>query len=324
MIQEIIKNIYQIKIPLPGNPLRALNSYLIKGRGRSLLVDTGFNWPECKQAQLEAMAALKVNWSEIDFFITHVHGDHSGLVYALAQPDSRIYCSRIDADLMRASMTDAWWREVNTFFSQHGFPRQKIRNQAANMKDYISGSDLAFEYVEEGDVLAAGGYNLVSIATPGHSPGHLCLYEPHYKFLISGDHILSDITPNITPWLGVDDSLGQYLASLEKVYAMDIGLVLPGHRAIISDHRGRIDEIRIHHDSRLAEILTILANGPMNAYQVASKMHWDLTYTTWAEYPSFQKWFATGEAIAHLEHLTWQSRVRQILQETGLVYRLAP
>lgn len=324
MIQEIVPGIYQIKIPLPGNPLRALNSYLIKGKERSLLVDTGFNWPECKRAQLEAMAALKVDWSEIDFFITHVHGDHSGLVYDLAQSNSRIYCSRIDADLMRASMTDGWWLEVNTFFSRHGFPREKIRNQAENMKDYISGSDLAFEYIEEGDVLAAGGYTLVSIATPGHSPGHLCLYEPQHKFLISGDHILDDITPNITPWLGIDDSLGQYLASLEKVYSMDIELVLPGHRSIISDHRRRIDEIRIHHESRLEEILTILDKGPMNAYQVASKMHWDLTYKTWDEYPSYQKWFATGEAIAHLEHLTRQSRVRQILQETGLVYRLVP
>jgi glyoxylase-like metal-dependent hydrolase (beta-lactamase superfamily II) len=320
MIKEILPGIYQIKIPLPGNPLRALNSYLIKGHNRCLLVDTGFNWPECKQAQLDAMAALEVDWSEVDFFITHVHGDHSGLAYELAQHNAHIYCSRIDADIMRECMTETYWREVNSFFTRHGFPAEKIRNQAAHMTDFISGSELDFQYVKAGDVLAVGSYNLVCVDTPGHSPGHVCLYEPERKILIAGDHILGDITPNITPWTGVEDSLGNYLLSLDEVNAMDIDLVLPGHRAVIADHRVRIAEIRRHHKIRLEEILDILEQGPMTAYQVASLMHWDLSYKTWNEYPSFQQWFAAGEAIAHLEYLDKLKQVRLETKENGLSY----
>lgn len=50
MIKEVMPNIFQLKIPLPGNPLKVLNSYLIKGKERSPLVDNGFNWPELKHS----------------------------------------------------------------------------------------------------------------------------------------------------------------------------------------------------------------------------------------------------------------------------------
>ena len=50
MPNEILPDLYRIKIPLPGNPLRLLNSYVIKGEDRNLLIDTGFKMPECKEA----------------------------------------------------------------------------------------------------------------------------------------------------------------------------------------------------------------------------------------------------------------------------------
>ena len=320
MIKEILPGIFQLKIPLPKNPLRTLNSYLIKGGGKNLLIDTGFNWPECKKALLQGIADLGVDWSEVYFFITHVHGDHSGLVYALAREDSKIFCSKTDAVIMQDCMETPYWAEVNKSFIMHGFPQEMITNQGETMTNFISGSDLNFTFVQDGDVLEMGSYHLVCTSTPGHSPGHMCLYEPEHKFLISGDHILAHISSNITTWPGVDDSLGQYLSSLEKVDSMDISLILPGHRELIRDFRGRIAELKLHHKHRLEEILNILQKGTMNAYQVASRMHWDLTYDTWEEFPSFQKWFATGETIAHLEYLAKRNMVEPIKGSGTLKY----
>jgi glyoxylase-like metal-dependent hydrolase (beta-lactamase superfamily II) len=322
MIKEILDGIFQIEVPLPRNPLKVLNSYLFKGKEKSLLVDTGFNWPECKQAQVEGLAALGVGWSEVDFFITHVHGDHSGLVYDLACPDSRVYCSRTDAELIKASMDSAVWSQTDDFFIMNGFPEDMLKNKEEISK-FISGSDLNYIYVKDGDIISIGDYNLVCIATPGHSPGHMCLYEPKQKFLISGDHILAGITSNITAWPAVDDSLGNYLASLDKVNAMDIGLVLPGHREIIYDHHLRIAQLKNHHEERLNEILKILEKGAMNAYQVASLMHWDLSYDSWDQFPDFQKWFATGEAIAHLDHLVQRKDILKIEEAQKRVYALS-
>jgi glyoxylase-like metal-dependent hydrolase (beta-lactamase superfamily II) len=322
LIEEILPNIFRLQVPLPRNPLRTLNSYLIKGGKRNLLVDTGFNWPECKEALLAGMAELGIDWAEVDFYITHVHGDHSGLVYDLASSDSRVYCSRTDADIMRASMTSPWWLETNNSFIMHGFPRELISNQAENMTDFISGSNLNFTYVQDGDIIEIGSYHLVCTSTPGHSPGHMCLYDPEHKLFISGDHILAHISSNITFWPGVDDSLGQYLDSLDRVNAMDISLVLPGHRELISDYRGRIAELKHHHKKRLDEILHILQAGTMNAYQIASHMHWDMNYNSWDEFPGFQRWFATGEAVAHLEYLAQRNKVCSTLTEERLIYSL--
>jgi len=323
MIEEILHGIFQLKIPLPRNPLRMLNSYLIKGKGTNLLIDTGFNWPECKEALLQGVADLGVDWSEVDFFITHVHGDHSGLVYALASKDSKVYCSRTDADIMRNCMTPPYWLEVNKSFIMHGYPEEMITNQGETITNFIAGANLKFTYVQDGEVLEVGNYHLVCTSTPGHSPGHMCLYEPKHKFLISGDHILAHISSNITTWPGVEDSLGQYLSSLEKVEAMDIGLILPGHRELIRDYRGRIAELKHHHKKRLDEILNILTAGSMNAYQIAGHMHWDMTYDSWEEFPSFQKWFATGETIAHLEYLAKRNMVEPVNEKAYLTYTLS-
>jgi len=204
-MKEIFNSIYQLEIPLPRNPLKTLNSYLIKGEKRSLLIDTGFNRTECKEAQLKEVGSLGLDWSDIDFFITHVHGDHSGLVYNLADGNSRVYCSRSDAYFIKATMTAPYWNEIDALYINHGYPREDLRSNRDTIQSYFSGSDISFTYIQDGDVIEVGEYKLICIATPGHSPEHMCLYEPQNRCLISGDHILSGITSNITVWSGVDD-----------------------------------------------------------------------------------------------------------------------
>jgi glyoxylase-like metal-dependent hydrolase (beta-lactamase superfamily II) len=133
--------------------------------------------------------------------------------------------------------------------------------------------------------------------------GHTCLHEPGKKILVAGDHILIDITPNIQCWSDAQNPLQDYLASLDKVNELDIAMVLPGHRRLIRDHKTRIAELKEHHERRLREVLSILGADPRTAYEVASRMTWDLDCDSWEEFPRAQKWFATGEAIAHLRYL---------------------
>jgi glyoxylase-like metal-dependent hydrolase (beta-lactamase superfamily II) len=128
----------------------------------------------------------------------------------------------------------------------------------------------------------------------------MCLYEPDKKILVAGDHILIDITPNIQCWTDEQNPLQDYLTSLDKVNDMEIDLVLPGHRRVITDHRKRIAELKEHHRARLEEVLSILEDHPQTAFEVASQMTWDLDADSWEDFPRAQKWFATGEAIAHL------------------------
>ena len=126
-----------------------------------------------------------------------------------------------------------------------------------------------------------------------------------------------DITPNIQCWSDDQNPLQNYLASLDKVKDMEIDLVLPGHRRLITDHKKRIAELKEHHERRLREVLSILRSDPQTAYQVATQMTWDLDCDSWEEFPRAQKWFATGEAIAHLRHLEKKGSITR--REEGAV-----
>ena len=79
MIEQIFPNFYRIAVPLPGNPLKELNSYLIRGQGQNLLIDTGFRQEECRMALQEALDTLGIRVEQTDVLLTHLHADHSGL-----------------------------------------------------------------------------------------------------------------------------------------------------------------------------------------------------------------------------------------------------
>lgn len=322
MVEQVIPGIYRIPVPLPGNPLRYTNSYLIRGGKRHLLVDSGFNWPVCLEALQRGLDYLKTPRSALDFFITHLHGDHSGLIHRLKSPGAQVYCSQADAAILSETGNRAFWRGLHDFYSRHGFSDETLLMGEDGLKSQTSGSDLNYAFINDGDKIAIGPYSFVAVATPGHTPGHTCLYEPESKLLIAGDHILGDVTPNITVWKELDDSLGSYFASLDKIKQLNVELVLPGHRRLIRDCVIRMTEIKQHHRIRLDEILLILEKGPLNAYQVAGLMNWDMSYKDWTDYPPYQQWFATGEAIAHLDHLRKRALVNRIFHNNQWLYSL--
>jgi len=98
MIDQIETNLYKLELPLPENPLRSINCYLIKGPERFLLIDTGMNRKECLKEIHGDLRRLGVNLNNTDFFITHLHADHIGLVSKLATGNSRIYFNKIEAE----------------------------------------------------------------------------------------------------------------------------------------------------------------------------------------------------------------------------------
>ena len=148
----------------------------------------------------------------------------------------------------------------------------------------------------------------------------MCLYEPNKKIFLAGDHILNDITPNIQLWSDEWNPLMEYLASLDKVNELDIELVLPGHRGIFKSCKERIQELKHHHQKRLDEIISILGKGKKNAFQVASQMSWDIICDSWDKFPFSQKWFATGEAIAHLKYLREKGTIRREMRRQRIVF----
>ncbi|MRR17592.1 MAG: MBL fold metallo-hydrolase [Deltaproteobacteria bacterium] len=308
MADEIRKGLYRIVVPLPNSPLKDLNSYVIKGDDRNLIIDTGFNRSVCYEAMQKGLAELGIDLSRTDFMLTHMHADHTGLVSRLSSATSKIFFSRIDS---RVFDDDESWQPLVDFAEINGFPAdelQKALNSHPGFK-YSPETKPVFTLIDDGDVIECGGYRLQCIATPGHTQGHICLYERDRKIFFSGDHILFDITPHIESWAYATNSLADYIASLDKVYDLPVDLVLPGHRNFLGNLKDRIDELKIHHRERADEVMDVLDNKTMNAYEIAGGMTWDIDCETWADFPIAQKWFATGEAIAHLRYLEGEGRI---------------
>ncbi|MGI6412860.1 MAG: MBL fold metallo-hydrolase [Syntrophomonadaceae bacterium] len=312
--QRILPGLYRIEVPLPGNPLKATNSYVFTSRKRNLIVDTGLNRPECLQTMRSSLGELGVELNQTDFFITHMHADHVGLVPAIALGRSQIYCSRPEAEFINDfGLSSQQWDFIMKYARVNGYPDSELEEPIKTNPGVkgIPGQTIDFTIVGEGDVIKVGDYRLVCIETPGHSQGHLCLYETNKKLLISGDHILDKITPTVSQWSLNGNHLREYLASLNKVQALDVSLTLPGHRNLITDCRRRISELKAHHQFRLQEILSLLtARQGQTAYHIASRMSWDLSYTEWEQFPRIQRFFATGEALSHLVYLVIKGKVR--------------
>jgi glyoxylase-like metal-dependent hydrolase (beta-lactamase superfamily II) len=321
MIEEVLPNLYRIEIPLPRNPLRSVNSYVIKARGRDLIIDTGMNRQECMDAMHSGLRELGVDLKKTDFFITHLHADHLGLVSNLATDTSTIYFNQPDADAINSGSS---WKDMLDFARMSGFPENKLQKALESHPGYkySSRGHLDFCILKEDDTISIGDYLFKCVQTPGHTRGHICLYEPHKKMFVSGDHILKEITPNISLWSDKENPLSEYLASLDKVYNLEVKLVLPGHRDVFTDYKERIRELKHHHYVRANEILSILEKGSENAFQVASQMSWDMNYDSWDLFPASQKWFATGEAIAHLKYLEERREVRREMREQKIVFSL--
>ncbi|MBM4323133.1 MAG: MBL fold metallo-hydrolase [Deltaproteobacteria bacterium] len=268
------------------------------------------------------MRELAVDIRKTDFYITHVHSDHLGLVSSLVTNSSTIYFNRPDADRIKAGI---FLDDLIAFARLNGFPEDELQTISYTHPGfkYRPKEDLDFCILKEGNTIRISDFIFRCVETPGHTKGHMCLYEPSKKILVAGDHVLGDITPNILLMSDEWDPLKAYLASLDKVYKLDIELVLPGHRGIIRNCKERIQELKHHHQERLDETISILGKGMKSAFQIASEMSWDIVYDSWDLFPVPQKWFAMGEAIAHLKYLEETGIIRKEKVEQRIIYSLS-
>jgi glyoxylase-like metal-dependent hydrolase (beta-lactamase superfamily II) len=322
MLELIYPNIYCNKIPLPKNPLKTLNSYIIVSPVRNLIIDTGFNQPECEDVLFSGIAALGLDLTQTDVLLTHRHSDHTGLASLLEQKGARIYAGTRESVAIREMADPASWIRMGDLLTLYGLDEYGITVNDHPGYQYRSQSMSHCTPLSEGDKLSYGDYTFSVVDIPGHTPGQIGLYEAEHRLFFCGDHILSSITPNITFWGFEQDSLAQYLSSLGKVGAMSIDWLFTAHREIVRGHKTRINQLVGHHEKRLLEIMHILDDGSKSACQVAALMQWEIRVKNWQEFPKAQKWFATGEAAAHLEYLFNNGQINRNISAGTMYYQL--
>jgi glyoxylase-like metal-dependent hydrolase (beta-lactamase superfamily II) len=327
---EIRPDIHLLKVPIPDNPLEFLNAYLIKTSEGSLLIDTGWNTDEAFESLTNQLESIGVAWHDVRYIvITHVHPDHFGLVGRLIKHTK----AKIVMHELENAMVHQRFLELDELVEEMGYwlRLNGVPETTRPILQRSSLSQLGYVAVAKPDIIVQGGehiqladFDFEIIWTPGHAMGHICLYEPNRRILFSGDHVLAEITPNVSMHVqSISNPLADYLSTLSSVSKLPVEIVLPAHGEVLSNLKERVAEIKQHHKDRNQEIIKALSHGAKNAYEVSSMLTWSTGGTAWADLPDHTKRAAVTETISHLELLFAQGIIEKSSQKGIVIYSTA-
>ena len=247
------------------------------------------------------------------------------------------------ADGKQASPED-WFRRSDGWMLSHGITQQELDDGRKSGKDRPPGMSAAMMgggegkdgegkkdgkhgsshgmggmfgnepevTLSDGEVFEFDGWSFEAVWTPGHTPGHLCLYERNHRLMFTGDHVLPHITPNVSLHQEQEGTspLADFQNSLRKVAKFDTAMALPAHEFNIRDLPARAHQLVDFHDERLDEVHLAIGESPATASDVSSRVHWNTG--PFADFNIFSKRSALGETLSHLVVLEDTGRVKRV------------
>lgn len=321
----------KIKIPIPF-PLRSVNCYYIEGP-LPTLIDSGINTPQARRFLHTALTNLGSGLDRIRrIVITHGHLDHAGMAgWIAARNNAVIYITRTDYPKLTIPHEDNTWEmelRYVRFLETAGVAQETItkiiRRLMVRRRAYVHPIP-AVTFIKDQDELDCNEMHLKVLATPGHTPGGICLFDAIGGRLFSGDTLLKHISPN--PVIELDNplfgngypSLKHYIKSLDLLEKLNVKTVLPGHGSDFDSHRPRIAQLKEHIQKRKKQVIKILKKleGPNGALlvQIAARL-----------FPMLQKnqiFLALSESVAHLECLKDEGRVVSQIYNEKIYYRIS-
>ena len=312
-IAEAAPGILRLQLPLQMPGLGHVNCYAIEDERGWTVVDPGMPGPKSYKAMVARFAAAGFGVRDIHtVVVTHSHIDHFGGAGRLrTEAGAKVVTSRSfrtwwDPD--DVDDLDPWegvelqrgspWDRPTPWGGQHPRPPLKARIRFAVLrplfKRYFPTPSPSVR-LDDAERLTFGGREWVAVHTPGHTPDHLCLYDPEGGVLLSGDHVLPTITPHISGLDAGPDPLSSFVDSLAKVARLEgVAHVLPAHGCPFTDLGGRVEDIHRHHDERLGRLKGFLAEtGEASVVELSQKLFRQQVWGPMAE----------SETYAHLEHL---------------------
>lgn len=152
--------------------------------------------------------------------------------------------------------------------------------------------------ITDGERFASGAATLVAMHTPGHASDHLCFYVEGAASLFAGDNVLGEGTAVIVP---PDGHMGDYMASLDKMLALDVDRIYPGHFRPLDGGKAVIEGYIAHRLERAAKIYAVVAGKPSTLDQIVAGAYGD---TPVSRHP-----IARYSALAHLDKLVAEGRI---------------
>ncbi|MFA7032760.1 MAG: MBL fold metallo-hydrolase [Bacilli bacterium] len=213
--------------------------YLLEGENYALLIDTGLGICDISKE------VKKLTDKPVIAVATHIHWDHIG---------GHKYYPHFYAHKA----------ELNWLQGEFPLSIETIRDMVTDRCDLPDGYDVRgytlfqgtpTRVLNDGDVIDLGGRTIIVLHTPGHSPGHMCFWEPKKKYLYTGDLIYKGMLFAYYP--STDPQA--YLQSLKKMAMFPVKRVFPAHHTLniqpeiiirMCDAFSQIDKTgKLHHGS---------------------------------------------------------------------------
>lgn len=307
--------IEMMTIPLPFR-LNHVNCFIAEGENGYTIIDAGLH----DKAAIQAWEPVVKERNIADIIITHIHPDHSGYAGALQEKTgANVSMTEVDANAYEQIWTPSAPPKLQRDYELAAVPEdisKGIIDITKNFSPQILPRPKVNHFLQEGEMIQFGTGEYEVLFTPGHSEGLIVLYNKNDNVLLSTDHILPRITPNISYWFyGEPNPLQSFEHSLQKIKELNADLVIPSHGKPFYDANQRIDEIWEHHLERFDMTLEAIKGGA-TVFEVC-----DILFPF--ELNTYDYQFAIGEAIAHLEYLRGKNKCTRTVHQGVWVYEQA-
>ena len=274
---RVLPGLWRLRLPLPWPGVPHVNAFAIAAVDGVVLVDTGLHEPGAMLQLERALHQAGVRLEHVRLLVcTHAHSDH----YGLAGPI-------IDAAGCELWMHPAWEhvkaaaddpdatldRRIEVA-RQSGVPEAALAQYEKSRRGAPTGIARAVppdrELVPGIEIETDLGAWEVH-ETPGHAPSHVVLHQPDSGLLISGDHVLGRVSPFLD-YGHTPDPVGEFLASLDVVAALDTGLCLAGHGRPFRDVPTKAEANRALIQEHLDRVRATVAGKPRTAFEVVAEI----------------------------------------------------
>jgi glyoxylase-like metal-dependent hydrolase (beta-lactamase superfamily II) len=298
-LTEIHPGVHELRLPIPFED-GVVNCFLLTGEGHVDMIDCGMRQDESVDLIREALRRLGGTLRRL--VVTHIHPDHYGAAGVLINEfGAELYLHRLEIPLVhpRYLELETLVGEVGQWLELNGVPgpeADEMKNASRSLRDFVQPGNVAVQ-LDGAETLELGNRSLRVEWTPGHSPGHICLFDADDGLLFAGDQLLPELSPNIglhpqsTP-----NPLDEYMTALVRLRDLEPSLVLPAHGRPFSDVGPRVEKMLSHHRRRKEQIVEIVGVRECSAWQVAVEV--------WGAHRNvYEKRLMLQEALAHLQSL---------------------
>lgn len=312
-VEQVRPGVWSVPVTIPDNPLRYTLAYLLLSDAGAVVVDPGWNFDRGWEDLLAGLGAAGVPPDRVTgIVVTHVHLDHHGLSRRLSEASGAwIAMHAAEVQNLPSRISKAVGPGgARSWLTRCGAPADVMAEFNEDLGEALGLFRLADPdlLLADGDVLDLPGRRVRVVWTPGHTPGHICLHDADHDLLLTGDHLLPRISPNIGLSPGTTDSpLTSYLESLRAMRHYDSAEALPAHEYRFRGIAERSESLIQHHDVRAGEVLRIVAAaGQPTIWDVTTKLTWS---RGWDQITGFMRRAALFETAAHIEYLEREGRL---------------